>query len=97
MRGMDHWMARRTVFWACVVTATIASVVAVNSGVVAQTLVEPKSKPKSQPSGLAKSQPTLRSKSCSTFGAGFVQIPGTDACIKIGGYVTVESAGNHGP
>jgi hypothetical protein len=93
---MDHRMARWTVFCTRVAAATIASVVAVNSGVVAQTLVEPKSKPKSQASGLAKSQPTLRSKSCSTFGAGFVQIPGTDACIKIGGYVAVEGTGNHG-
>jgi hypothetical protein len=93
MRGMDHWMARRTVFCACVVTATIASAVVVDSGVIAQTLVEPKPKT-SQPSALAKSQPALRRKSCSAFGAGFAQIPGTDTCVKIGGYVTIDGTVN---
>jgi hypothetical protein len=29
-------------------------------------------------------------KSCSTYGAGFVQIPGSDACVKIGGFVAVD-------
>jgi hypothetical protein len=24
------------------------------------------------------------------FGAGFAQVPGTDTCVKIGGYVTIE-------
>jgi hypothetical protein len=97
MRGMDHWLARWMGFCARVVAVTIASAVVVNSGVIAQTLVEPNSKPKlSQPSGQAKLQPALRRKSCGTFGAGFVQIPGTDTCIKIGGYVTVEGTANHG-
>jgi hypothetical protein len=69
---------------------------AAGSGVIAQTLIEPASKPKtSQPSRSAKSQPALRSKSCSTFGAGFVQLPGTDTCVKVGGYVTMEGTGNH--
>jgi hypothetical protein len=31
-------------------------------------------------------------KSCSIYGAGFVQVPGSDACIKIGGSVSVEGA-----
>jgi hypothetical protein len=94
---MNHWMARRTLFCAGVVALTIASAVAVNSGAIAQTLVEPNSKPKlSQPLGLAKPQPALRTKSCSSFGAGFAQIPGTDTCVKIGGYVTVEGTVNHG-
>jgi hypothetical protein len=92
---MDHWMARWTVLCAHVVAVT-ASVVAVNSSVIAQTLIEPNSKPKSQTSGLAKSQPALRTKSCSSFGAGFVQIPGTDICIKVGGYVTTEGTVNQG-
>jgi hypothetical protein len=95
MRGMDHWIARRTLFCVRVMAATIASAVVVNSGVVAQTLVEPNSKPKlSSPSSLAKSQPALRRKSCSAFGAGFAQVPGTDTCVKIGGYVTIESTVN---
>jgi Porin subfamily len=95
MRGMDHRMARWTVFPACVVAVTIASAVVLNSGAIAQTLVEPNSKPKlSQPSGLTKSQPALRRKSCSAFGAGFAQVPGTDTCVKIGGFVTIEGTVN---
>jgi hypothetical protein len=90
---MGHWMARRTVFCAGVVAATIASAVVVDSGVIAQTLVEPKPKT-SQPSALAKSQPALRRKSCTAFGAGFAQIPGTDTCVKIGGYVTIDGTVN---
>ena len=84
-------MARWTVLCAGVVAVTIASAAVLNSGAIAQTLVEPNSKPKlSQPSGLAKSQPALRRKSCNAFGAGFAQVPGTDTCVKIGGYVTIE-------
>src|SRR6516165_7389766 len=65
------------------------------SGVRAQTLIEPNSKPKlSQPSGTAKSELARRTKSCSAFGAGFVQIPGTDTCVKIGGYISTEGTVN---
>ncbi|BAT57601.1 porin omp2b precursor [Variibacter gotjawalensis] len=39
-------------------------------------------------------------KVCSAYGAGFFYIPGTDTCIKIGGYIWAEyninSAGSHG-
>src|SRR6202047_3017544 len=37
---------------------------------------------------------------CSLYGAGFWYIPGTDTCIKIGGYVradvTFDGSGSHG-
>ena len=92
---MDRWVARWTVFCAGVVAVTIASAVVVSSGAIAQTLVEPNSKPKTaQPPTLAKSQPALRRKSCSAFGAGFAQVPGTDTCVKIGGYVTIDGTIN---
>jgi hypothetical protein len=42
------------------------------------------------------STPAGRAKSCSAYGAGFVNVPGTDACIKMGGYVTTEGAINRG-
>jgi hypothetical protein len=91
MNGMGRWAVLRAL------AAMIASVVAVNSDVSAQTLVEPNSKPKlSQPSGSTKLQPALRAKSCSSFGPGFVQIAGTDTCVKVGGYVTMEGGVNHG-
>ena len=31
-------------------------------------------------------------KICSLYGAGFYYIPGTDTCIKLGGYLRVEAA-----
>src|ERR1700709_982813 len=35
-------------------------------------------------------------KVCSLYGAGFYYIPGTDTCIKIGGYLRVDSTFNGG-
>ena len=32
---------------------------------------------------------------CSLYGAGFYYIPGTDTCIKLGGYLRVDTAGQH--
>ena len=34
---------------------------------------------------------------CSLYGAGFYYIPGTDTCIKLGGYLRVETAFNRTP
>jgi Porin subfamily len=58
----------------------------------AQTLTNPNPPPKwSAPQGGAKSRTTAQAKkSCKEFGAGFVNVPGTDACVKVGGFVTVE-------
>lgn len=58
----------------------------------AQTLTNPNPPSKwSAPHGTAKSHSTAQSKkSCKEFGAGFVNVPGTDTCVKIGGFVTVE-------
>jgi hypothetical protein len=32
---------------------------------------------------------------CSLYGAGFYYIPGTDTCIKLGGYLRVEAVSQH--
>jgi hypothetical protein len=61
------------------------------SGAVAQTLSDPAPTKWSPPSKAAKSQ-AARLKACSAFGPGFVNVPGTDACVKIGGWVTVEGS-----
>jgi hypothetical protein len=37
-----------------------------------------------------KAQPVQYLKVCSIYGAGFYYMPGTDTCLKIGGYVRVE-------
>ena len=93
---MDHCLLRRTRVHAVIVALTMALCQAATSGAGAQTLIDPNSKSKSQSAGSTKPQPALRTKACSAFGAGFVQIPGTDTCVKIGGFVTVEGGVNRG-
>jgi hypothetical protein len=63
---------------------------AVMSGesVVAQTLTDPKPRTKAQ---TAKPSSADRMKPCMAFGAGFVQLPGSDVCVKIGGFATGEA------
>jgi hypothetical protein len=33
-------------------------------------------------------------KSCPQYGAGFVQLPGSDTCVKIGGFVDGQVGGS---
>jgi porin-like protein len=93
---MGHCRHRCTTIRAVIAALAIALSALAASGAIAQTLIEPNSKPKSQPPGSAKPQPGLRTKACSTFGAGFVQLPGTDTCVKIGGFITIDGGVNHG-
>ena len=75
-----------------VIVATIAVMTALSSsGAVAQTLTDPNLKPSTPPpTATTKSRPTAHVKDCSIYGPGFMAMPGTDTCIKIGGGVTVE-------
>src|SRR3954452_21401000 len=43
-----------------------------------------------------KAKPVEYVKICSIYGAGFFYIPGTDSCIKIGGWVRAEADFNAG-
>jgi Porin subfamily len=95
-RYMKRCLLRRMPLRAIIVVLAMTLSEAVTSGPRAQTLIEPNSRPKSQPPGSAKPQPALRTKTCSAFGAGFVQLPGTDTCVKIGGFVTIDGGVNHG-
>jgi len=57
----------------------------------AQTLTDPNPKPNAPPpTATTKSRPTAHVKNCAIYGPGFMAMPGTDTCIKIGGGVTVE-------
>lgn len=60
---------------------------------MAQSLTAPNPKGWSSPVA-AKPKPKKPVSSCSAFGAGFVAIPGTDGCVKIGGSVTSEATAN---
>ena len=44
----------------------------------------------------AKAKPVEYVKVCSLYGAGFYYIPGTDICLKIGGYLRAEADVNAG-
>jgi Porin subfamily len=75
-----------------VLATAVALAAAVSSG-VAQTLTQPNPTPRAQtppPKNTAKARHTGHVKTCDAYGAGFRNIPGTDACIKIGGGVTVD-------
>src|SRR5216683_7955880 len=43
-----------------------------------------------------KAKPVQYVKICSLYGDGFYYIPGTDTCLKMGGYVRVQSEYNMG-
>jgi Porin subfamily len=44
-----------------------------------------------------KAKPVEYVKICSLYGAGFFYIPGSDTCIKLGGYLRVDATFNGGP
>jgi len=73
-----------------IVVAMMAALAVVTSPATAQTLTQPNSTPQIPRTVATKSRPTGHVKTCAAYGAGFRNIPGTDACIKIGGGVTVD-------
>lgn len=55
-----------------------------------------KHKPRKHPAHEATTTFTPRAPAhnpCAQYGAGFVRAPGSDTCIRIGGYVGVEAGG----
>jgi hypothetical protein len=79
-----------------IIAAIATLAVMVDDGADAQTLTNPNPPAPSQPPPAAKPETSVHVKSCSAYGAGFVNIPGTDACVKIGGSVTVGGSVNQG-
>jgi Porin subfamily len=74
-----------------IVLATVALLAIAVSPGAAQTLTQPSPRTKTPPPAVTtKSRQTGHVKTCDAYGAGFRNIPGTDACIKIGGGVTVD-------
>jgi Porin subfamily len=76
----------------------VAAIVA--SDVVAQTPPSSTAAPKALPRSfatpnVAKTAPMKQTKSCSSYGEGFVNVPGTDTCIKAGGYMRTDAGVNH--
>jgi hypothetical protein len=87
---------RLTLLSAAAIAAAASLAVTLGVGAVAQTLTNPN--PSQAPSRPSSAEPhaSAKVKSCSAYGAGFVNVPGTEACVKIGGSVTIGSAINHG-
>jgi hypothetical protein len=95
----------RTVVRTVVVTA-VATVLATAaaSEVVAQTPPAPTGAPNALPrtfpapalakTAPVKTAPVRQAKSCSSYGEGFVNVPGTDTCIKAGASVRTEVCGH---
>jgi hypothetical protein len=73
--------------------AVAVSVAVIVTCASAQTLTQPNAPTKASPPPSKKSRTTVHEESCSAFGAGFVRVPGTDACVKVGGWVTMEGTG----
>jgi hypothetical protein len=90
--AIKHMGIKPTNPWVVLATA-VALAAAVSSG-GAQTLTQPNpmvgTKTSSLPAVAAKARQTNHIKTCNAYGAGFMNMPGTDACIKIGGGVTVD-------
>jgi len=74
--------------------AIAALAVAAASGVAAQTLVNPNSVKRQAPTAAARPA-AARMNVCSQYGAGFVYVPSSGACIKIGGYVDGAMGTSH--
>ena len=91
-------MRYRSMFRSAAALAAAATVaVTIGAGAAAQTLTNPNPQPApSRPPPAAKPRESEHVKPCSAYGAGFVNIPGTGACVKIGGSVTVDSGINRG-
>ena len=85
-----HLLARSVLGVIAVAVITVLPAGLPGSGALAQTLTDPNPLPKWTPPASAKAKPAAAAKRCSAFGAGFVNVPGTDACVKVGGWVTVE-------
>jgi Porin subfamily len=101
---MDNWIAsapvQTVIRTVAVMMATTILAAVVASGVVAQTPPSPTAAPTAQPKSfpspaVAKTAPVKQVKSCSIYGEGFVNVPGTDTCIKLGGYVRSDAAAKH--
>jgi hypothetical protein len=74
------------------IAAVMMQALASETSVHAQTLANPHL----QTRATATSAPpeNKEQKSCPAYGPGFVQIPGTSTCVKVGGSVQVQGTGS---
>ncbi len=84
---MRHLSAQRTAFGGPLLA--MALIIAVTSAAAAQTLADPSPHPNSSRPAAGKATASKHMKACPEYGAGFYRVDGTDACVKIGGFVDV--------
>jgi hypothetical protein len=84
---MDRWIISLTArpIW---FVAMVGVAQAIATGAHAQTLTNP-NPPTRAPATTARPA-TQAAKPCPVFGPGFVQLPGSDTCVKLGGGVQVQ-------
>lgn len=80
---------RPRLFFAAI-AAVIAQALASGTSVHAQTLTNPN--PHTRATATSTPPENKEPKPCPVYGPGFVQIPGTNTCVKIGGSVQVQGA-----
>jgi hypothetical protein len=96
---MDNRTAAAPIRIAARIVVLIAVGTILAAPAAAQTSSSTTGKPKSQPDlfqtpSAAKTAPVKRMKSCSSYGDGFVYVPGTDTCVKAGGYLSIDAGGS---
>jgi hypothetical protein len=85
---------RLTLRSAAAIAAAAALAVTLGVSAGAQTLTNPnQQQAPSRPPPAQPAQPhaSAKMKSCTAYGAGFVNVPGTEACVKIGSSVSVDA------
>jgi hypothetical protein len=80
-------------FGLCVVAFAVLIIQALATGarLHAQTLINPNPQTRAPTTTTPENK---QPKPCPAYGPGFVQIPDTNTCVKIGGSVRVQGAGN---
>jgi porin-like protein len=85
--GMVNFVALTTA-----VTFGALAAVTANAQTIAPTLLAPAPPPKSSRAVPAKPAPVARAIPCSSlYGEGFVNVAGSDTCVRIGGYVRTDA------
>lgn len=79
-------------FSVVVFAVVIVQALATGVSVHAQTLTNPNPQTRAPTTTVPPENKQL--KSCPAYGAGFVQVPDTNTCVKIGASVQVQGGGN---
>ena len=88
---MKAWIFRTPPCRCCLQAAAVfLTTAAATLTTQAQTLTDPGPDPASKTRTPAAPSQQTKVKSCPAYGPGFVQLPGSDLCVKVGGSVQGE-------